>query len=309
MRNFWLPELHKVTGPAKDSFSSWITKGDFVFTSLTSSSKFTIKVLTPEAGLAALAHDCNKMASASFETFLELSKSQTLPKSCAWVNLSTYYGSFFAAHAILRLCGTICFQVDSQQKIALEKTADAFGILPPKGIDGGFYVGSFDSSSNEINFEKTSAGSSGSHNVMWNLFNDALKRFSAELLKASALHTESSDFLLRVSSSLCRTGNTGSWLSSMRNDINYKLAYGAWFPYKDLKTKKSDLLTIASKWKKEPTQIQILYPNDILSQQVATSTALVSLCRLLVLDMMSGTGSKSFHSYGSVALLKQAKSL
>ena len=309
MRNFWLPNLYKVAGPAKEPFSTWITREEFIFTSITNSSEFTIKILTPNAALAGLAHDCNKMAAAAFETFLEMSDSNILPKSCAWVSLSTYYGSFFAAHAILRLCGTICFQVDAQQKIALERVADLFGKLPTTGIEGGFYVGSFDSSSSEIKFRKTNAGSSGSHNVMWKLFNEELKRFSTELLNASSLHSASSDFLLDISTSLCKTGNNGSWLSSMRNDINYKLSHGAWFPYKDLKTKKNDLLKIASTWKIEPSKIKILYPKDLLSQQVATSTALVSLCKLIVLDMMAGGGSKSFHTYGSASLLKQAKSI
>lgn len=307
MRNFWLPDLHKVTGPAKESFATWITREEFIFTSVTSSSEFTIRVLTTHAALAGLAYDCNKMAAAAFETFLEISDSNILPRSCAWVNLSTYYGSFFAAHAILRLCGTICFQVDTIQKIALERVADLFGLLPSSGIESGFYVGKFDSLSGEMHFRKTNAGSSGSHNVMWRIFNEELKRFSTELLSASSLHSTSSDFLLEISSSLCKAGNNGSWLSSMRNEINYKLSHGAWFPYKDLKTKKNELLKIASKWKSEPDKLKIIYPKDPLSQQVATSTALVSLCKLIVLDMMAGGGSKSFHTYGSASLLKQAK--
>ena len=307
MRNFWLPKLHHVKGATTESFASWITRGDFVFSSINSSTTFTIKILSTRAGLAALAHDCNKMAAASFETFLEISDSNILPKSCAWISLTTYYGAFYAAHAILRLCGTICFQVDAPQRQALEKVADLFGILPVNGIENGFYVGTFDGLSGEIAFAKTNAGSSGSHNVMWKIFNNELKRFSVELLSSSTLHSKSANFLTSISNSLCQNGTGGGWLSAMRNDVNYKLSHGAWFPYKGLSRKKKDLLSIAAKWKGDPMAIKLEYPKDPLSQQVATSAALAALCKLIVLDMLHTGDPKIFHAYGSASLLKLVK--
>lgn len=305
MRNFWFPRIHTVRGRTSEGFASWITKEEFIFESVVGSEEFTIKVLAPEAALSGLAHDCNKMAAAAFETFLELSDSNILPKSCAWINLTTYYGSFFAAHALLRLCGNICFQVEFPQKKALENIANLFYQLPEKGFNCGFYMGKFDTTSNEISFKRIVTGSSGSHNSMWAILNTELTRFSRELGE-SYLYTKSSRWLSSISSSLSQS-QSGGWLSTMRNTINYKLSHGAWFPYKGLKTNKKDLLKIASEWTKDPLSIQIEFP-DALKQQVATSTALVALCRTIVMDMHHLAGPTSFHAYGSASLLKQAKS-
>lgn len=308
MRNFWLPGLHSVKGTTKEGFAEWMLKREYFFTSIKSSKEFTIRTITPEKVLASLAHSCSKMSCAAFETFLGMTESvNVLPKSCGWISVKAYYGAFFAAHAILRMCGTICFQIDGVQKSALEKEANLLTSKSTHVFETGFYMGTFDEKNCEITLKKTNASTFGSHGVMWEAFDSELRRFSNELLARSSLFNDAALFLSDISSSLSQAGAKGTWLSSVRNSVNYRFDFGAWFPYKNLVADKKSLFEIIRNWQEHPQKLKLYHPKDTLAQQVSTSVAIASLCNLIVDDMNKAVGHRSFQSYGPIALLRFAR--
>jgi hypothetical protein len=305
LRQFWLPGLHEVKGRTTIGLARWIESKNFVFSSITSATEFNLKSLEPEKTLSALAHDSSRMACAAFESLFSISDYRRLPRSCAWVNITAYYGAFFAAHSFLRMCGIICFQIESSQKSALEKVAVTFG-ESISTFESGFYIGNYNYKNGELSLKKSPASSKGSHAILWELFEETLRNYSNALIEKSALFNDSALFLDSIAEALCKSGLKGTWLTSMRNTVNYKHDLGAWFPYKSLQVNRRELVGIVTKWQNHPQKLALSYNGKALAEHVAVSSIIVSLCYLVVNDMRAIAGPRSYHSYSTLALIKLA---
>ena len=308
LRNFWLKGLHEVTGKPQLGVASWLLKGNFIFAAVTDEKEFSLGVLDVPGLTSSFAHDSTRMASASFETFLGITETKKLPRSCGWILIRAYYGAFFAAHALLRMCGTICFQLEAAQKNELDKVATAQSMLPPSGFEGGFYFGTYDTTAGEFRLKKSSANRRGSHEVMWELFSKILRDQSNELIRLSALHTDSAILLADIADLLCQSGkSSGNWLSHIRNSVTYRQELGVWFPYKGSDVTGKDLTKITSQWSDAPDKVAFKLGKSAIAQHVALCTIITSLCNAIVEDMHSAANiKKSFHAYGALALTNLA---
>lgn len=306
LRLFWLPGLGTLTGRTKQGLAEWIVEKDYLVVSMPSRTEVVLRVLKSEDAIAGYAHDASRMACAAFESFIGLADTSRLPRSCGWTNITAYYGAFFAAHAILRMCGNACFQLEAKQKARIDKVADSFGLLAPGGIETGFYVAHFDAASAEITLRKSAADKKGSHGVLWETFSSELRRFSNSMIGTSALYNKPALFISDLADSLCQKGLNGTWLSNVRNAVNYRHEFGAWFPYKNLAVERKELLAIVAHWQRQPQTIHLKLSEDTLKKHVAVSTAIVSICHLMVNDMRRLGGARSFHSYSSLALTRLA---
>lgn len=304
-RHFWLHDIHRIQGLSRLGLGVWIESGDFVISTVGSSGDVTVRPITMQKMVGAFAYDSTKMASAAFETMFGIESVPKLPKSTSWIVIRAYYAAFFAAHALLRMFGTHCLQVDLPQKKSLDKVASAVGMLPRSGFELGFYVSTFDRASGEIRFRKPTARR-GSHEIMWEEFASRIRSVSNHLLTVSSKFTQLSLQLSQLEASLRRDGmTTGAWLSYVRNLANYKHEFGLWFPYSGSECSASDLLQIARKWRKNP---ETFFPPPVdaqIKQHVWTSSLIVSICHAVSTDMAANT-PRSFHSYGGLALVKRA---
>jgi hypothetical protein len=308
IRPFWARGINEISGHLTKGLAGWICDEQFlVYHPLTQTSAI-LSLTENEPLLSAIAYDCSRMALASLESIFTVKKSDVLPKSSAWTMLQTYYSAFFAAHAILRMLGLSCSQFAASEASSISRVAHLFGQANGISISSGFYVCRFEGRSKKITCEKTGITGGGVHEVFWRIFRDEMKSVSERILTSSsrnALHQVVSIKLDELCDNLSYAHcSNGSWLSFIRNEVNYRHRYGCWFPYKDFSKENYSLHGIIESSLIDPMSINLRHPkgND-LSQFKMTCAFIISLCQTLASDMASRcTTGKSFHNYGVLTL-------
>ena len=306
LRQFWVRDIHRITGRTGEDLRQWLTRESFVFPQVNGPRDFVMRVLAPMDAKKAMAHESTRMASAAFETMLGISAVGGLPRSTAWILIRAYYAAFFAAHSLLRAFGTACIQLDGQQTRALDHVAQAFGLLPGAGFEEGFYIARYDPNVDEIHFSKSGAARRGSHEVLWGSFVERLRESSNYLLGVSATFNSVALQLAEIDALLRQSGqNAGTWLSFVRNQANYRQEYGLWFPYSASKVSGPELARIVRRWKEDPAKLFPVDKSNQVTMHVWLCTIIVSICHAVAVDIEAHAAKgRCFHSYGGLALTR-----
>jgi len=275
--------------------------------------RFTLEVSEPMQLLRSFAADINRPALASFETINQISRSDLLPKSAVWLVIKSYYASYFAAHAIMRMLGTSFTQLTRQEIDAVNKIAKLLGI-DTKLVNKGYFLCHFDVGSKKLTCLREAKGTSGNHEMFWFVFVKQMKKLSEDLLNSKIGSFADNQFasakLTDLCDSLCRVPcSKGNWLSYIRNEVNYKQRMGVWFPYEETKSYYNSLFSAGGSWEADAGSIGLL-PEDDHSLRAFQQTCnfIISLCRELVIDMESRCSvGKSFHAFGSIRLMNHLK--
>ena len=260
--------------------------------------------------LSAFAFDSSRMCCAALESMLAISQVEELPRSTAWTIIQVYYAAFFAAHGLLRMFGIMCLQMDAVSMSAFDKIASAFSCLPGNGFEKGFYICSYDATNKTINFKKSSAVKKGSHEVLWEVFATKIRDMADKLLRRSQIYMPAAMKLTELEENLRDYGlSDGSWLSHVRNLVNYRHEYGTWFPYKNGYSSPKRFFEMLASWRSDPLGLQLHHRSKVhLETHIASCVMIVSLCRCVALEMKQKCPKgRSFHSHGCVALMHQAK--
>jgi hypothetical protein len=307
-RRFWLRDIHLVSGVTSEEFNQWLVRGDFVIPQVNGPADFTIRTFTPSVAKRAIAHDCTRMASAAFETMHGITPVKGFTKSAAWILIRAYYAAFFAAHSLLRSFGTICLQLSGSQVAVLDRIATSFGIAPQNGFDEGFYVSTYDGSTDEIHFRKSTAARRGSHEILWETFANKLREVSTALIGLSPGFRLVGLQLMEIEDALRNNGQTnGTWLSHIRNRANYRHEFGLWFPYSSSQATAERLMRITKKWNSPPEHLFPIDQSNDVVLHTNLCTMIVSICHAVATDIEThGVGSRCFHSQGSLALSRRA---
>jgi hypothetical protein len=310
LRSFWLPGLNAVSGKVFKGVAGWISDEEYQIYTPPRQDVFALTVLTPEKLLTAIAADLSRCAIASFESLNNIAPTSRLPRSTAWLVIKSYYGAFFAAHAIARTLGFGFMQFEKVHANSINQISDLFGMVDSVPVTRGFYEWTFDSDKKELVFKRSSGEAGGVHEAFWNVFYIFIRNLSNRLI---APGTNSSSNNQQVSSKLAELANNltygsrtkGNWLSMIRNSVNYGHRLGTWFPYTDHRDYLNVLHSKKTSWLSDPMTIDLSShgDKDLLRFQ-ATCCFIVSLCRVLVWDMANrNSEKKSFHQFGSIALL------
>ena len=310
IRPFWLKGLNDINGRVTKSLGEWFLESDYQIYVPIQEKTFTLNSSNHEKILSAFAFDCSRMAMSSFESITAISKHGGFPKSIAWPVIQAYYATFFAAHSILRMLGTSCTQISAEHAKAIGRVAVVFGQSNGVKIAGGLYACVYDSKTKTLNCTNIQAGSGGVHENFWKIFNDEITGLNKRILGLPVADTVKQSVLLKFAElqSSMRQGSkkNGSWLSFVRNEVNYRHGLGTWYPYKDYKPYYNQFVTNYAKWNHDPMDIDVsLSASKELENFQNISLFIVSLCRVLSEDMETrcSTGT-SFHYYKSLAVLK-----
>ena len=98
-----------------------------------------------------------------------------------------------------------------------------------------------------------------------------------------------------------------SWLSVIRNDIQYRHHFGVWLPCNVGKAERQQLSRLAYQWKRDPMDIDVgaagVRP---LGEFVSACAFIVALCRELLVRIAerSTKTSRSFATLGPLTCLK-----
>jgi hypothetical protein len=308
LRPYWIPGIHTITGHQLAGIQSWITSEKFQIYSPVRLESTILNFSPDNSPVAAFAGDASRMASASIESIEGISPSPALPKSIGWLLIRVYYASFFAGHAILRMLGRSCSQLDQAQLESLDTVAELFG-QQNEALTRGLYLCTFDASAKAVTLSKMDSTGQGSHGAMWRTLYGALGDISTDLLAsglpARVVQPVSGKLIeLREALSQRGTGN-GTWLSFVRNRANYQLSFGAWFPYTDRLKYYEKLFESLAMWRRDPLDISIwLQEGRELQRFVDTCVCLVAICRAMSEDMAARCPKgKPFHGFGCLAVI------
>lgn len=307
---FWMPGLNAMTGKQEYGCVEWIFKQGYAIHTSVSSSQFTLAISSHQDILHPFAFDCNRLASASFETMHFIQQSEHLPKSFAWLIVKSYYAAFFSAHAIIRILGISCSYLEQQQTKKIDQVANNYGYSQGVKISPGYYKCQYDNSRKQLFCDKASKG--GSHENFWEIFCNIVKKLSSDILSAGRptdLSQQVSVKLDEIHRILCHENHSkGNWLSHIRNKVNYRHEFNAWFPYSGMRKQNIDkIYSICSLWQQDPMNINLVIGSKSnINLFTSACSFIVGLCRTLIQDMSNRCpNGKSYLSYGSVRLLNQ----
>jgi hypothetical protein len=310
LRAFWVPGLNAISGRVIKGLSGWVLDEEYQIYSPLQPDSFVLSVSAPEKLLSSYAADINRCSMASFESINSAAKIEALPRSTAWLVIKSYYAAFFAAHAISRILGTAFVQFERVHSNSVNSIATLFGMANTQNVSRGYYECTYDFSQKELSCKKAKSESGGVHEIFWGNIYHLVQNLSNSVISTSSgtasNNQQVSVKLSELAENLARgaTGQ-GNWLSFIRNKVNYAHRFGTWFPYSEERAYLPRLFDHKEDWLSDPMSIDLTsYGDKDLLRFQATCNFFISLCRILVSDMaVRSSGKKSFHQYGSVALL------
>ncbi len=254
----------------------------------------------------AFANDCNRMAVAAIESAAGLQIDPCMNRSGAWGIIRAYYSAFFAIHAILRMYGISCTQVDQEYANKIFEIGHLFDKTSSLArIEKGFYSIEISANSSLVKFTKYKESHAGTWRRFLELL-DVLMVNSRSLTSLSSDKIEAIRILSTIKSGVTRASHSkGNWLSAIRNSVNYQHSHGAWFPYERRSIACAYLPRMANEWKKQVSELAGNLENGEVEAFFQLVLLIMSLFReLLVSCNRRCFMEKSVFAKGSLKLLK-----
>lgn len=252
LRLRWVTGLNKVKTPALAGVESWLVSGTYSWVS-NSAGVIVLDVPTKSVSLAdAIASEVSRFSCAAYESLLDAEPGVHADRALGWALVRYYYATFYAAHALLRISGQSVTMVSSQTASRLNAVGGQyFGMSP--GMTPGLHLVRIDPDNrSRVLISRIGVRSGGTHEKMWEIFLGLIVELEEQLLLTQG---QSQDALLAVQTltelrkQLCRSGKSnGSWLSSVRNDLNYRHEHGVWYPYKVTSKVAISLIARMQRW-------------------------------------------------------------
>lgn len=175
---------------------------------------------------------------AAFESLWPRQHSRYSNKALAWPIVTTYYAAYFAAQSLLRCCGLGSVYLEADEADLLTAAWHARGFAA--SVTGGNYSFTIDLQVPVVIHLRRLGASGGAHQQFWAGFRLAQPSVHSVLLVSPALATLSaldrqaadSEYIRLIDA--CFTtpaaphAHDYSWLSRLRNDLNYRFGGHAW---------------------------------------------------------------------------------
>jgi hypothetical protein len=303
-------EIFEVSLKTEADLKAWMANGQYLMdmplipNSQGRGNEFKIRAQNIDLLHAALANDCNRFSQAAIESMWCIGKVEKLPKSTAWAAVQMYYSAFFAVHAILRIFGRACTQLDSGHVDKVYKIADATRMAGGVScIESGFYVSVI--KNHCVEYKKLK----DSHADTWLSFSNLLSWIVDNIDKTVGLGKHKSDLIDLISNlkiAMSQSGAAkGNWPSQVRNKINYQHSHGVWYPYKNA-LHDHDAILRNSEWLKEPRAFDLTPNIGEIQSLFNVSNAILSLMYQLMKYGYERAGRISFPLvHGTFRLLNQ----
>jgi hypothetical protein len=310
IRPFWVKGINSIAGRPTSGVREWIRTGGYYFDNPTTPGSFSVSIRDEAEFLNALASDINRFSLASFESASHVSRNAKFPKAVAWLLISSYYSGFFAAHAILRLLGASCIHIDGALRDFLNGVADTGGMLH-QPIKKGFYTCRFSSAASLLECDRSAPASGGVHESFWETFIGEIEQLRESVLLSTAQSVEKNRLAyarlgdlqaILTSDSHVR----GTWLSSVRNKVNYAHLMESWYPYRESRAYYDQLFRIQSRWYDKPEVVPMGSPEPLIRFMEACCF-MTALCKALTDDLtVRCVGGTSFLATGVSRFLRLA---
>ena len=211
----------------------WLQNGDFELDSSSAGAQRPVIRNATRSFESTLAREVDRFLCAMGESFSEVQPSQFANRSIGWALIRAYYSSYFAAHAILRMTGRCVTQIDSQLSQSVMRTLLSTGPAPAWTIGRSHYLIRYDEVQQLLVFEDKHTPQGGSHQFVWKKFGELISELITSSAPLGSAYQPEILLLSRISDTLtAQQGFTDySWLSTVRNSVNYTFSHSVWFPF------------------------------------------------------------------------------
>jgi len=249
----------------------WLQNGDFELDSASSASRTPVIRNATRSFEPTLAREVDRFLCAMGESFSEVRPSHFASRSIGWALIRAYYASYFAAHAILRMTGRCVTQIDGQLSQSVMRTLLATGEAPTWAIGKSQYLLKYDESCQLLMFEDKHAAQGGSHQFVWKKLGELVSELIASSASLGSAYQSEILVLSRISDTLTSQQMFAdySWLSTVRNSVNYAFSYSVWFPFGGMNSRHSEKLI---------AQLRCDDSSEILTKNPSTQTELEKFC-------------------------------
>ena len=239
-QTLWISGILKPQSKFGGGFREWIDHGQWAPDGHIKSKQADLLVYDRSEFTDSLVNDFIVLATAAFESAASVTERQADPNGCAWQIISYYYAAYFAANALMRLSEHICTNIDANSCFTINEIVEVYnpGLLSEahKLKPAPFYC-VYQQADQRLVMRGLDGVKGGVHIQFWSGFlrfledlKGSLKRAPITLSDRKAAIQELND----LKGVLTFGGkNNGSWLSEVRNAVNYRFENGVWFPYTD----------------------------------------------------------------------------
>lgn len=130
--------------------------------------------------LYAMAADCSRLSSASFETIISV-RGNNDESHAAWSLIKLYYAAFYAANALIRIFGESHSHFDRTHIKRLKEIASATG-SPMPDVEGGAYHCKIQTDMTSLTCERARGARGGLHESFWNIFGGVTVNLSRRMV-------------------------------------------------------------------------------------------------------------------------------
>jgi hypothetical protein len=252
LRARWVAGINKVREPRFDGVEAWLLHGSYHW--LPSVAGSALLDVGPARDLLAdaLASEAARFSCATYESLLDAVPAERTEQALGWSLVRYYYSSFYAAHALLRLSGSAITMLSQSSVTTLNKVGGQYLGMSPLLSKGLYHVQVAAGNPSHVLLEKIGGNSGGSHEEMWRVFNELVLYVETQLLVSQALSQEAQaavKVLMELRKQLSQKGKSnGAWLSTVRNNLNYRHDYGVWYPYRMQARTARNILNRMGRW-------------------------------------------------------------
>lgn len=176
--------------------------------------------------LAGLANESSIWALALNETIIDI-KNSTSHKSLAWQFVKFYYAAFYSAQILMRLYG----RWPTRQR-NLPRFIDLFETYHGKRLEIQFDTFICEFHDDRFHLTGSNFDQSKSHRSSWLNFSAFLESISHKILKQDSGIDGAHELVGELTNLILDLGGQNSpfLLSDFRNELNYKMLHGIWYP-------------------------------------------------------------------------------
>lgn len=299
-------KIFECTSNSESDLKAWLANGKYLMHSaltvkntnanIKTSNHFELFINDKNSLYQSLSYDCNRFSQAAIESMYTIKQDENLPKSSGWATVQMYYASFFAVHAILRIFGRSCSQLERSHVKKVHDIAVATNhCSQTSSIENGFYSSTINVQNNTLEFSKLK----DSHADTWGSFNALLSDLISDIPDKTtgiqAHRLSAMDLLSKIKGLISKSGSLrGNWLSTLRNQINYQHTHGVWFPYRS-PSFSPELINRNLHWTNPPTSFDTDTKKNDIEVLFNTSNIIVSLLFSL-LKVGFDKGDKKSHN-------------
>lgn len=264
----------------------WLSADDFFIDRIPDDKNFVLSPRDMNLWKSAMTYDAVRFGINSLQTVHSIRTSAQFPKLGAWHLIQAYYASFYAAHSVLRLFGRPFTQLEAGHVDHIRRRGKTEGISVPASLSSGSYIGRYDPNLNIVEFSWRKE----SHRDLWSAFTSFLDDLSAQTLRARGMPRDLAELSgeLQAIADLLRKQSkspSGNWLSTIRNEINYRSPDEVWFPFTKNTPDSSEMFERVKAWRNNKlTALDCAGMPSKHEKFFSICLILVQLCKALMLD-------------------------